>query len=105
MLYAVKKENVASDTFKANCILIEEWHTANQSCAGLGGLAMSSNVLEGKHYPASNMVIPYVYGCIFSLQPESVAIQLWDGQPIKATDLHPSVKAARKALHQSLRGF
>ena len=105
MLYAIKKENVASDTFKANSFSIEEWHIANQSCAVLGGLATASNVLEGKNYPTSNMVIPYIYGCIFSLQPESATIQLWDGRPIKATDLHPSVKAAREALHQSLRGF
>ena len=45
MLYAIKKLDVASDTFKANSYTIEEWQVNNQSCAVLGGLAAASNVL------------------------------------------------------------
>ena len=105
MLYAIKKLDVASDTFKANSYTIEEWQVNNQSCAVLGGLAAASNVLEGKSYPTSNMILPYLYGCISSLHIDAPAIQMWDGAPIPAKDLHPSVREAREALYQSLLGF
>jgi len=105
LLYAVKKLDVASDSFKANCYSMEEWQVNNQTCAVLGGLAAASNVLEGKSYPTSNMIIPYLYGCISSLHFDAPTIQMWDGTSIAATDLHPSVRKAREALHQSLMGF
>ena len=105
LLYAVKKLDVASDSFKSNCYSMEEWQVNNQTCAVLGGLAAASNVLEGKSYPTSNMIIPYLYGCISSLHYDAPTIQMWDGTSIAATDLHPSVRKAREALYQSLMGF
>jgi len=105
MLYDVKKADVASDTYKANKATLEEWHINNQTCAVLGGLAAASNVLEGKKYPTSNLILPYVYMCIAGLHADAVTVQMWDGGAIQPKDLHPSVKAARAALHESLMGF
>ena len=52
----------------------------------------SSNVLEGKSYPTSNMVLPYLYGCIKRLEDTADTVQFWDGEVIKAADLHPKVQ-------------
>ena len=104
LVYEVKYADVASETFKANKYTAEGWVINNQTAAVLGGLAAASNVLEGKTYATINMVLPYVYGCIATLAPTCDTIQVWDGKPLKAADLHPAVRDARQALYETMMG-
>ena len=65
----------------------------------LSPLAEASTILEGKHYPTSNLVLPYIYGSIAALARDAATTQTWDNQLLLANDLHEDVAHARRCLH------
>ena len=94
----VKNTVEHAKSFKENKLDITEWQIINQTAAVLSPLAEASTILEGKHYPTSNLVLPYIYGSIAALAPDAATTQTWDNRLLLAKDLHEDVAHARKRL-------
>ena len=76
VLYDVRNPKPA-EGFKENRYSLEDWEINNQSVASLHPLASASQMLEGKNYPTSNLVLPSMYGCIESLSSGVPVRQPW----------------------------
>jgi hypothetical protein len=101
LLYEVCNTKVANG-FKNNRLSLEDWCINNQSVALLTPLANTSQYLEGKNYPTSNLVIPSMYGCIKLLHPNAAVRQPWDSKLLQPKDLQPEVTDGRQVLYDDM---
>ena len=85
-------------SFQNNKFNLVDWQINNQSAASLFGLAHASQILEGKNYPTSNLVLQLMYTNIRALQPTAPIKQHWDGELIAPEKIHPAIKEARASL-------
>jgi hypothetical protein len=100
LVYDVKYSSgsAKAKTFQNNKFTLTDWQINNQSAASLFGLAHASQILEGKNYPTSNLVLQLMYTNIGALQPTVGIRQHWDGKLIEAEHIHHSIKEARASL-------
>jgi len=82
------------------------WAINNQSCAQLAGLASASKTLEvTKGHPTSNLVLPYTFGVMATLEPNVDIVQYWDGKRLKFDELRSEVKTARAAMLEDMEDY
>ena len=101
VLYDVRNPKPA-EGFKENRYSLEDWEINNQSVASLHPLASASQMLEGKNYPTSNLVLPSMYGCIESLSSGVPVRQPWDGKLLQPNELRSEVVKGRAVLHADM---
>ena len=101
LLYDVRNPK-AAEGFKNNRLSLEDWGINNESVALLAPLANASQILEGKTYPTSNLVMPTMFGCIEALRADAPVRQPWDGKLLQPGDLRPEVTEGRKVLHEDM---
>lgn len=105
LLFDVKhqqKDSEAAKSWVASRYTLDEWIINNQTEAVMFPSANASQVLEGKAYPTSNLVLTFADGCIESSKPESPLVQPWDGEVIPPEEIHPEVLAARTKFNAKL---
>lgn len=91
-------------SFRENRLSIEEWSTVAQLVAMLHPVAAASLTLEGKTYPTSNLVLPFIHGCIRSLDSTVPVLLPWDAEKkLHSQDLRPEIVVAREALQADLK--
>ena len=84
----------------------ENWAINNQVAAQLAGLSAASKVLEAtKGYPTSNLVLPYTFGVMATLEVGVDIIQFWDGKTLAFNDLRPEVKSARADMLEDMEDY
>lgn len=64
-------------------------------------ISEASTILEGKDYPTSNLVLPYIYTAIAGLQADAPT-RREDMTFLKADELHSTIVEAREALYNAL---
>ena len=94
------------DGLVSNMYRPENWAINNQVAAQLAGLSAASKVLEAtKGYPTSNLVLPYTFGVMATLEVGVDIIQFWDGKTLAFNDLRPEVKSARADMLEDMEDY
>ena len=96
-----------NDAYKDNRLKHEDWAINEQSVAVLAPAAQATKTLEGTKYVTISLVLPYIYRLIegsadgMLFLPWKPVGQQW----LRADQLVPSVRAARKLLYERLRPY
>jgi len=106
-MYDVKHgaEAVKNDAYKDNRLQHKDWAINEQSVAVLAPVAQATKLLEGTKYVTISLVLPYTYRLIEGTAdgmlylPWKPTGQQW----LRASQLVPEVRAARKLLHTDLK--
>ena len=94
--------SAAASSYPDNKFNLVNWAINNQGSAVLFGLAQTSDILEGKNYPTSNLIIPMVYPFIDSLDAARPTRQFWNGAMIPVAAYVPAIKEARQMLYDCM---
>ena len=102
-MYDIKHGAAAAknDAYKDNRLQHHDWAIIEQSVAVLAASARATKQLEGTHYITISLVLPYIYRLIEGSDDGMLFLQ-WkpSGQQwLRANQLDPKVRAARKLLH------
>jgi hypothetical protein len=98
-------EATENDAYKDNRLKHEDWAINEQSVAVLAPAAQATMTLEGTKYVTISLVLPYIYRLIegsadgMLFLPWKPVGQQW----LRADQLVPSVRAARKLFHADLK--
>ena len=93
------------DAYKDNRLQHKDWTINEQSVAVLAPSAQATKLLEGTTYVTISLVLPYIYRLI-ELSDDGMLYLPWKpaGQQwLRADQLDPKVRAARKLLHADLK--
>ena len=97
-------KNANGDAYKANRLQHIDWDIVEQSVAVLLPSAQATKHLEGTMYVTSSLVLPYVYRLIEGTADGMLYLP-WKAQGsqwLRAEQLNPAVRAARRLLHDDL---
>jgi len=98
-------EAAKNDAYKDNRLQHNDWAINEQSVAVLAPSAQATKLLEGTKYVTISLVLPYIYRLIEASSdgmlylPWKPAGQQW----LRALQIEPEVRAARKLLHDDLK--
>ena len=98
-------EAAKNDAYKDNRLQHTDWAINEQSVAVLAPSAKATKLLEGTKYVTISLVLPYIYRLIEGSKdgmlyiPWKPAGQQW----LRADQLDPNVRAARKLFHADLK--
>ena len=104
MLFNVKyaATSAAAPSYSSNKYTLDNWVVNNQGSAVPYGLAAASNLLEGKNYPTSNLILPTMLNNTDAMDVDRPTKQPWDGEMINSEDYHPAITEGREMLHAQL---
>ena len=98
-------EAAKNDAYKTNRLQHRDWAIIEQSVAVLAASASATKLLEGSTYVTISLVLPYIYRLIEGSDdgmlylPWKPTGQQW----LRADQLDPTVRAARKLFHAYLK--
>ena len=98
-------EAAKNDAYKVNRLQHQDWAIIEQSVAVLQQSAQATKLLEGTNYVTISLVLPYIYRLIEG-SADGLLYLPWKppGQQwLRADQLEPKVRAARKLFHADLK--
>ena len=98
-------EAAKNDAYKHNRLLHKDWSINEQSVAVLAPSAQATKLLEGTKYVTISLVLPYIYRLI-EASDDGMLYLPWKPvghQWLRAIQIEPEVRAARKLLHADLK--
>ena len=91
LIFDVNFGKKAGKSWENNKYDARGWSINNQTSAVLQPLASATLILEGKNYPTSNLIIPYIYPCLLGLMDGVSTFQPWDRKLLEYEDLSDEV--------------